>query len=142
MDLVVPLSFLVNIGQGYYALRNHRRTGCGGGASLVNFYLKVGQFFRQFLLKSRAIFLFMFCFTNILNIFFSFVTCSMHKNPALKRLYFSKFSWRACPRTPLEVGQICVRPPPKFLSTYAYVRNSKIYRCPGPDLIPNQILKP
>ena len=23
----------------------------------------------------------MFCFTNILNIFFSFVTCSMHKNP-------------------------------------------------------------
>ena len=23
----------------------------------------------------------MFCFTNILNIFFSFVTCAMHKNP-------------------------------------------------------------
>ena len=48
---------------------------------------------------------------------------------ALKRLYFSKFSWGACPRTPLEVlapsarvGQIRVRPPPppKFLSPYAY----------------------
>ena len=45
---------------------------------------------------------------------------------ALKKLYFSKFSWGACPRTPLEVlaplarvGQIRV-PPPKFLSPYAY----------------------
>ena len=40
---------------------------------------------------------------------FLFVTCSMHKNPhktqemALKRLYFSKFSWGAWPQPPLEV---------------------------------------
>ena len=67
----------------------------------------------------------MFCFTNILNIFFPFVTCSMHKTHTktqemtLKGLYFSKFSCGACPRTPLEVlapsarvGQIRVRPPP------------------------------
>ena len=49
----------------------------------------------------------MFCFTNILSIFFSFVTCSMThtktQEMALKRLYFSKFSWGACPRTTLEV---------------------------------------
>ena len=42
---------------------------------------------------------------------------------ALKRLYFSKFSWGAWPRTPLEVlapstrvGQIRVRPPPPQIS--------------------------
>ena len=85
---------------------------------------------------NRAIFLFMFCFSNILNIFFSFFTCSMHKNPHQnagngiemeKKLYFSKFSWGACPLTPLEVlapsarvGQIPKSAPPKFLSPYAY----------------------
>ena len=50
---------------------------------------------------------------------------------ALKRLYFSKFLWEACPRTPLEVlapsarvEQIRVRPPPqKCLSPYAHVSN-------------------
>ena len=95
----------------------------GGGAAAPQFSQKY-QLVRQFLLKSRTIFLFMFCFTNILNIFFSFVTCSMHKTHtktqemALKGLYFSKFSCGACPRTPLEVlapsarvGQIRVRPP-------------------------------
>ena len=109
----------------------------GGGQLPLQFSQKY-ELFGQFLLKSRAIFLFMFCFTNILNIFFSFVTCSMHKNPhqnagmALTRFYFSKFSWGTCPRNPLEVfapsarvGQIRVRrfpPPPKkkFLSPYAY----------------------
>ena len=46
---------------------------------------------------------------------------------ASKGLYFSKFSWGACPRTlevlapSARVGQIRVRPPPpKFLSLYAY----------------------
>ena len=78
----------------------------------------------------------MFCFTNILNIFFSFVTCSIShtktQEMALKRLYFSKFPWGACPRTPLEVlapkarvGQIHV--PPKFLSPYTYVQ---VHNCP------------
>ena len=68
----------------------------GGGGQLPQFSQKY-QLVGQFLLKSWAIFLFMFCFTNILNIFFSFVTCSMHKNPhqnagmALKRLYFSNY---------------------------------------------------
>ena len=51
---------------------------------------------RQFLLKSRAIFLFTFCFTNILDIFFSFVTCSMHKNPhqnvGIRDFIFQNFS--------------------------------------------------
>ena len=36
---------------------------------------------RQFLLKSWAIFLFRVCFISIPNIFFSFITCSVHKNP-------------------------------------------------------------
>ena len=52
----------------------------GGGAAAPQFSQK-HELVGQFLLKSRAIFLLMFCFTNILNIFFSFVTCSMHKNP-------------------------------------------------------------
>ena len=56
----------------------HRRTRQGGGRGgwlpppqFSQKYYVVGQF----LLKSR------FCFTNVLNIVFSFVTCSMHKNP-------------------------------------------------------------
>ena len=61
-------------------LSNHRCTGQGGScpppSSLVRDIIS-----RAILLKNRAILLFMFCFTNILNIFFSFVTCSMHKNP-------------------------------------------------------------
>ena len=66
----------------------------------------------------------MFCFTNILTVIFSFhlslAPCiKTHKTQemALKRLYFSKFSWGPSPRTPLEVlapkarvGQIRVRP--------------------------------
>ena len=44
---------------------------------------------------------------------------------ALKRLYFSKFSWGAWTRTPLEVvapsrANSCPPPPPKFLSPYAF----------------------
>ena len=75
----------------------------------------------------------MFCFTIILNIFLSFVTCSMHKNPhqnarnGIKETLFFKIFPRSIPRTPLAVlapsarlGQIRVRPPPKFLSPYAY----------------------
>ena len=85
------------------------------------------------MLKSRAIFLFMFCFTNILNIFFSFVICSMHKNPyqnagnGIKETLCFKIFLGSIPPDPLEflapsarVGQIRFRPPPKFLSPYAY----------------------
>ena len=66
----------------------------------------------------------MFCFTNILNIFFSFVACSMHKNPhqnagnGVKETLFFKIFLEKMPRTPLEVlapsvrvGQIRVCPP-------------------------------
>ena len=82
---------------------------------------------------NRAIFLFRFYFTNILDIFFSFATCSMHakthtktQEMALKRLYFSKFYGRACLRIPLKIlassGRVrqIVAAPPKFLSPYAY----------------------
>ena len=77
----------------------------------------------------------MFCFINILNIFFSFVTCSMHNNPhqnagnGNKGTLFFKIFLRSMPLHPLEVfalsarfGQIRVRPPPpsKFLGPYAY----------------------
>ena len=94
----------------------HRCTRRGGGAlgrKLIS---------RAILLKSRAIFLFRFCFTNILNIFFSFVTCSMHKNPhqnagnGIEETLFFKIL--PCPRKLLEalapsarVGKICIRPP-------------------------------
>ena len=94
----------------------------------------------QFLLKSWAIFLFMFCFTNILNIFFhlSLAPCikthTKMQEMALKRLYFSKFSWGACPRTPLkvltpsaQVGQIRA-PPPQFLSPYVYANCSLYFK--------------
>ena len=74
----------------------------------------------------------MFCFINILNIFFSFVTCSMHKNPhqnagnGIKETLFFKIFLESMPWTSLEalapsaqVGQIRVCSP-KFLSPYAY----------------------
>ena len=114
----------------------HRRTRQGGAGkaaappppSLVrnmnysgNFYLRVGQ-------SSCS------CFVLLIFLIFSFhlslapciKTHTKTQEMALKRLYFSKFSWRACPRTPLQVlapwarvGQIRVCPPPKFLSPYA-----------------------
>ena len=69
----------------------------------------------------------MFCFTNILNIFFSFVTCFMHKNShqnagnGIKETLFFKIFLRSMAPDPLEVlapsarvGQIRVRPPPKI----------------------------
>ena len=78
--------------------------------------------------------MFMFGFTNIPNILFSFVTCSMHKNHtkmqemALKRLYFSKFSWGACLRITLEVltpsarvRQIHVHPPPMLIAQFILI---------------------
>ena len=99
--------------------------GAGGAAALPSLVKNInysGNFY--------LVFQSLFCFTNILNIFFSFVHCSMHhKNPhqnvgnGIKETLFSKFFWGACPRTPLEVqiGQIRIRsPPPKFLSPYAY----------------------
>ena len=89
----------------------------------ANFYLRVGQ-------SSCS------CFVSLIFLIFSFhwsltpciKTHNKTQEMALKRLYFSKFSWGACPWTPLEVltplalvGQIRVRPPPpKFLSPYAY----------------------
>ena len=79
----------------------------------------------------------MFCFSNILNIFFSFVTCPMHKNPhqnagnGIKETLFFKIFLGTYPQIPLEVlaplarvGQIPVCPPPKFLSPYAYAREN------------------
>ena len=82
----------------------------------------------QFLLKSRAIFLFMFCFTNILNIFFSFVTCSMHKNPhqnagnAIKKTLFFKIFLESMPTDPprgsrafgASRANLCPPPPPQI----------------------------
>ena len=90
----------------------HGRTGRGGG---------------------RSIFLFMFCFINILNIFFSFVTCSMHKNPhqnagnGIEETLFFKIFLGSMPSDPsrgfrafgVSRANSCP-PPPKFLSPYAY----------------------
>ena len=102
----------------------HRRTGRGAGGALPpslvrninylgNFYLRVGQ-------SSCS------CFVSLIFVLFSFhlslapciKTHTKTQEMALKRLYFSKFSWRACPRTLLEVltpsarvGQIRVCPP-------------------------------
>ena len=74
----------------------------------------------------------MFCFTNILNIFFSFVTCSMHKNPhqnagnGIETLFFKIFVESMLPDPPrgshafgASRANSCL--PPKFLSLYAYV---------------------
>ena len=80
---------------------------------LGNFYLRVGQ-------SSCS------CFVSLIFLIFSFhlslapciKTHTKTQEIKLKRLYFSKFSWEACPWTPLEVlapsarvGQIRVRPP-------------------------------
>ena len=79
--------------------------GGGGSSPFSQKYYLVGQF----LLKSGAISLFRFCFTDILNIFFSFVTCSMHKNLlqnagyGIKETLFFKIFRRACLRIPLDV---------------------------------------
>ena len=95
-----------------------------------NFYLRVGQ-------SSCSC----FCFTNILNIFFLFVTCSMHKNPhqnagnGIKETLFFKIFLGSMARTPLEVlapsarvGQIRVRPPKisKPVRLWVYLPNSKV----------------
>ena len=58
-----------------------------------NFYLRVGQ-------SSCS------CFVSLIFSIFSFhlshiKTHTKTQEMALKRLYFSKFSWGACPRTPL-----------------------------------------
>ena len=78
-----------------------------------NFYLRVGR-------SSCS------CFVSLIFLIFSFhlslapriKTHTKTQEMALKRLYFSKFSWGACPRTSLEVlapsarvGKIRVRPP-------------------------------
>ena len=103
----------------------HRRMGRGGGGScppsLVrnisysgNLYSRVGQ-------SSCS------CFVSVIFLIFSFhlslapciKTHTKMQEMALKRLYFSKFSWGACLRTLLDVlapltrvGQIPVCPPP------------------------------
>ena len=83
-----------------------------------NFYLRVGQ-------SSCS------CFVSLIFLIFSFhlslapciKTYTKTQEMALKRPYFSKFSWGACPRTPLKilaplarVGQIRVAPPQKKIS--------------------------
>ena len=102
----------------------HRRTGQGGRGQLPpslvrninysgNFYLRVGQ-------SSCS------CFVSLIFLIFSFhlslasriKTHTKTQEVTLKILYFPKFSWGACHRTPLEVlapsarvGQIPVRSP-------------------------------
>ena len=88
----------------------------------------------------------MFCFTNILNIFFSFVTCSMHKNShqnagnGIKETIFQNFPGEHA-RTPLEVfapsarvGQIRVRLPkiskPERLCSSVYIYSFLIFVVP------------
>ena len=105
--------------------REHKHTGRGGRGgncppSLVrnisysgNLYSRVGQ-------SSCS------CFVSVIFLIFSFhlslapciKTHTKMQEMALKRLYFSKFSWGAYPRIPLEVlaplarvGQIPVCPP-------------------------------
>ena len=65
------------------------------------------------------------CFVSVIFLIFSFhlslapciKTHTKTQEMALKRLYFSKFSWGACPRTPVEVlasGKFLFAPPPKI----------------------------
>ena len=75
--------------------------------------------------------------------FFSFVTCSMHKNAhqnagnGIKETLFFKMFMGNMPPDPLEaltptaqVGQICVPPPPqKFPSLYAYDCVKQLCHC-------------
>ena len=75
----------------------------------------------------------MFCFSNILNIFFWFVTCPMHKNPhqnagnGIKKTLFFKIFLGSIPPDPprgwRESGKF-LSAPPKFLSPYAYAREN------------------
>ena len=67
-------------------------------------------------------FSFMLCFTNILNIFFSFATCSMHKNPhknagnGIKETLFFKIFPGSMPPDPprgSRVSRANSCPPPK-----------------------------
>ena len=80
----------------------------------------------------------MFRFTHVLNIFFSFVTCSMHKNPhqnagngIKETLFFKIFLGSMAPDPPrgsraFGVSRANSCPPPaKFLSPYAYARKSR-----------------
>ena len=54
----------------------------------------------------------MFCFTDILNIFFSLVTCSMHKNPhqnagnGIKETLFFKIFLGTMPPAPPKISQL------------------------------------
>ena len=111
----------------------------------------------------------MFCFTNILNIFFSFVACSMHKNPhqnagnGIKETLFFKIFLEKMPRTPLEVlapsvqvGQIRVCPPKiskpvrlcalwlsKFQFYYSYaviLINIYFFNCNFHEIIPKIVI--
>ena len=80
-----------------------------------NFYLRVGQ-------SSCS------CFVSLIFLIFFFhlslapciKTHTKMQEMALKRLYFSKFSWGACPRTPLKFSRLrhesgkFVPPPPNF----------------------------
>ena len=91
-----------------------------------NFYLGVGQ-------SSCS------CFVSLIFLIFSFhlslapyiKTHTKRQEMALKRLYFSKFSWGACPRTPLEVltpsAQIRVHPPKISKPVHLCVAVSKLY---------------
>ena len=73
------------------------------------------------------------------HIFFSFVTCSMHKNPhqnarnGIKDTLFFKIFLDSMPPDPprgsrafgASRANLCLPPPPKFLSPYAYEQENK-----------------
>ena len=84
----------------------------------------------------------MFCFTNIPNISFSFVTCSMHKKPhqnagnGIKETLFFKIFLGSMPPNPPRGSRVFGAsransyppPPPKFLSpAYAYECNCSVF---------------
>ena len=98
--------------------------GGGAGGHVPPQFSQKYELVGQFLLKGRAIFLFRFCSLIFLIFFFSFITCSMHKNPlqntgkGIKGTLFFETFQGSMPRNPLEVstpsvqvGQIHVCPP-------------------------------
>ena len=117
--------------------------GGGGGQlppppSLVRNINYLGNFYLRVVQSSCS------CFVSLIFSIFSFhlslapcmKTHTKMQEMALKRLYFSKFFWGACPRTPLKVLTPSARsgkfvsapPPPQFLSPYAYANCSLYFK--------------
>ena len=89
--------------------------GGAGGAAALPSLVKNMNYSGNFYLVFQSL----FCFTNILNIFFSFVNCSMHKNPhqnagngIKETLFFKIFLGSMPPDPPRGSNRANSYPPP------------------------------